>query len=157
LTTVPYNKRRSGLNCSILQSSPESAATAPVTICFLSSPIHAKCGAAPHFILASSRSRAVAGRSSASGSSVSIGPGGADGRRRAIEGAHSTTPNQVLVRTILPATEPVAKSSIARFALSSGKVCVTSGSIFFSATSAKIFGRSSCSGLGSLRYNMVMP
>jgi hypothetical protein len=42
--------------------------------------------------------------------------------------------NQEFVRTILPSTEPVAKSSMRGELSSSRTVWVTSGSIFFSAT-----------------------
>src|SRR5215467_8787931 len=66
-------------------------------------------------------------------------------------------PNQPLVSTILPSTEPAARSSRACLASRSANVRLTRGSIFFSARSAKILGRSSRSGLASLRYSIVMP
>ena len=66
-------------------------------------------------------------------------------------------PNQPLVSTILPSTEPDARSSMACLASRSGNVRLTRGSIFFSARSLKILGRSSRSGLGSFRYSIVIP
>ena len=65
--------------------------------------------------------------------------------------------NHPLVRTILPSAEPDARSSRACRASRSGNVRVTSGSIFFSASSAKILARSSFNSCGFLRYNIVMP
>jgi hypothetical protein len=59
--------------------------------------------------------------------------------------------------TIFPSTEPAARYSRARLASSNGNVRLTSGSIFFSATRAKILGRSSRNCCGSFRYSMVMP
>ena len=72
-------------------------------------------------------------------------------------GGPSRQSNQLLIRTILPSTVPVARSSMASRAPRSGNVRFTSGSIFFSSRSAKIFGKSSRSGLGSFRYRAVMP
>src|SRR5262249_18779796 len=62
----------------------------------------------------------------------------------------AAAPNQPLVSTILPSTEPAARSSRACLASRSANVRLTRGSIFFSARSAKILGRSSRSGLASL-------
>ena len=75
----------------------------------------------------------------------------------AVQAIRAAALNQPLVSTILPSTEPDARSSIACLASRSGNVRVTRGSIFFSARSAKILGRSSRSGLGSFRYSIVMP
>ena len=69
----------------------------------------------------------------------------------------AAAPNQPLVSTILPSTEPEARSSRACLASRSGNVRLTRGSIFFAARSVKILGRSSRNGLASLRYRLVMP
>src|SRR5580704_12951888 len=61
------------------------------------------------------------------------------------------------VSTIFPSTAPDAINSSARLASISRNVRLTSGSIFFSVRSAKIFGRSSRNGPVSFRYSIVMP
>jgi hypothetical protein len=64
--------------------------------------------------------------------------------------------DQPLRRTILPATVPVARHSIACAASSRPNVRLISGSICLSASRAKIFGRSSRSGPGFFWYSALM-